>query len=146
MRDGTHPGTGAWLRMMKAYNMILREARNSVNGECTLAQFDVLTHLARQKEGLPSAELSRRLLVTAGNITGLVDRMERIGWVRRVRDAEDRRSTRVQLTEAGRKKAAMLMPRHSADIENLFSTLNDREKQQLRQLLDKLIQGMEEKA
>src|SRR5262245_52208276 len=143
MTDGANPGTAAWLRLMKAYNMILREARGSVGPDCTLAQFDVLAQLLREDKGLPAAELSRRLLVTAGNITGLVDRMERLGWVRRAQDPEDRRVARVQLTDAGRKKAAALVPRHSADLEEMFTILNLREKKQLRELLDKLIHGLE---
>ena len=128
---------------MKAYNLMLREARSSLDGECTLPQFDVLAHLSREERGLTLADLSRRLLVTAGNVTGLIDRMERSGWVKRVPDAEDRRVTRVQLTKSGKAVAAKLIPQHSSDIEKLFGILSESEKTQLRQLLDKLILGME---
>lgn len=138
-------GPGTWIRLMKAYNLMLREARTSLEGECTLPQFDVLAHLSREEQGLTLADLSRRLLVTAGNVTGLIDRMERTGWVKRVPDQDDRRVTRVQLTKAGKTVAARLVPQHSSDIERVFGILNDNEKTQLRQLLDKLILGMEQR-
>lgn len=143
MRQNGHLGAGAWIRLMKAYNLVLREARSSLDGRCTLPQFDVLAHLYKEEPGLTLAELSRKLLVTAGNVTGLIDRMERMGWVKRVPDDADRRVTRVQLTAAGRAAAAKLIPLHASDIEKLFSVLNEREKSQLRQLLDKVIVGME---
>lgn len=143
MRQNGHLGAGAWIRLMKAYNLVLREARSSLDGRCTLPQFDVLAHLYKEEQGLTLADLSRKLLVTAGNVTGLIDRMERMGWVKRVPDAADRRVTRVQLTAPGRAAAAKLIPLHASDIEKLFSVLNEREKSQLRQLLDKVILGME---
>lgn len=139
-------GTGTWIRLMKAYNLLLREARSSLDGRCTLPQFDVLAHLEPEATGLPQAELSRRLLVTAGNVTGLIDRMERLGWVKRVPDPEDRRVSRVQLTTAGKSAAGELIPQHSGDIEQVFNTLTDREKLQLRSLLDKVIQSVEQKS
>jgi DNA-binding MarR family transcriptional regulator len=111
--------------------------------ECTLAQFDVLAHLMREKKGIPHAELSRNLLVTAGNVTGLIDRMESSGLVRRRNDSNDRRVTLVELTAKGRKLAESVIPRHSADIESLFDALSEREKTQLRAILDKLITRLE---
>lgn len=143
MKQNGHLGTGTWLRLMKAYNLMLREARSSLDGRCTLAQFDVLAHLYGADGGLTLADLSRRLLVTAGNVTGLIDRLEKMEWVKRVPDTEDRRATRVQLTAAGRSAAAKLIPMHTSDIEKFFSILSEREKTQLRQLLDKVIVGME---
>lgn len=131
--------------MMKAYNLLMRHARASLEGRCTLSQFDVLTHLYTEQKGLTPAELSRRLLVTAGNVTGLIDRMERIGWVKRVPDPEDRRISRVVLTPAGRSLAGNLIPQHSSDIEELFSSLKELEILQLRDLLDRLIAGVEQR-
>lgn len=142
---GRQLGTGAWIRLMKAYNLVLREARDSLNGQCTLSQFDMLALLVREPKGMTPADLSRCLLVTAGNITGLVDRMERMDWVKRVPDSGDRRVSRVQLTETGAAVAGKLIPRHITDIERLFTVLHPPEKTRLRQLLDKLIRGIEKK-
>jgi DNA-binding MarR family transcriptional regulator len=71
--------------------------------------------------------------------------MELAGLVKRIPDTEDRRVTRVQLTPSGRNAAGKLIPQHSSDVEKLFSVLNEREKTQLRMLLDKLIQSLEPK-
>lgn len=137
-----HPGLSVWIRIIKAYNLVLRKARGRLN-ECTLSQFDVVAHLVREKNGVTSVELSRRLLVTAGNITGLIDRMEKAGLVERKRDAGDRRTIRIHLTAKGRKLAERVIPKHSADIESIFAVLSDAEKNQLHKNLDKLIQALE---
>lgn len=140
-----HQGVSAWIRLIKVYNLVLRKARAGMT-ECTLAQFDVLAHLLREKEGIPHTELSRHLLVTAGNITGLIDRMETSGLVRRKNDSNDRRIIRVELTPKGRKLAERVIPKHSADVESLFETLSEKEKLQLRAILDKLIHNLERKS
>ncbi len=140
--DSNHAGVSAWIRLIKAYNLVLRKARGRLT-ECTLSQFDVVAHLVREKNGMTPVELSRKLLVTAGNITGLIDRMEKSGLVQRIRDTKDRRTIRIQLTEKGRKLASRVIPRHSADIESIFTALNEAEKNQLHKTLDKLILSLE---
>jgi DNA-binding MarR family transcriptional regulator len=142
MRGSDHAGVSAWIRLIKAYNLVLRETRGRLT-ECTLSQFDVVAHLVREKHGMTAVELSRRLLVTAGNITGLIDRMEKSGLVKRVRDTKDRRTIRIQLTQKGTKLAQSVIPRHSADIESIFTALSDSEKNQLHKALDKLIRSLE---
>jgi len=137
-----HPGLSAWIRLIKAYNLVLRKARSRLT-ECTLSQFDVVAHLVREKNGMTPVELSRRLLVTAGNITGLIDRMEKSGLVERRRHAGDRRTIKIHLTGKGRKLAERVIPRHSADIESIFMVLSDAEKNQLHKSLDKLIRALE---
>lgn len=135
----------AWIRLLKVHNLVIRQTRSKMAEHCTLSQFDVIAHLTRQKEGATLAELSRHLLVTAGNITGLIDRMEDQGYVNRIPDPDDRRVTRVQLTESGDRLAAEVLPKHSQDITEAFWPLNEQEKLQLRGILDKLIAGLEER-
>jgi DNA-binding MarR family transcriptional regulator len=132
-----------WIRFLKAYNLIVREARMRLSDHCTIAQFDILAQLSREKNGSTLTDLSKRLLVTAGNLTGVVDRMEKLELVRRNSDSKDRRITRVQLTEKGKLLAKTVIPRHSKDIDQLFSTLDQKELGQMRELLDKLIHGLE---
>lgn len=134
---------GAWIRLLKTHNLIVRESRTRLAEHCTLAQFDILAQLMRTGDGMSPAELSRRLLVTAGNVTGMVDRMEQAGLVLRKRDPQDRRAIRIQLTEKGKRKAKTVIPRHASDMGDMFQTLSDREIEQLRRLLDKLITGLE---
>jgi DNA-binding MarR family transcriptional regulator len=135
---------GTWIRFLKAHNLILREARKRLNGSCTMSQFDILAQLDRSREPLTLAELSRTLLVTAGNITGMIDRMEEAGWVERKPDPQDRRATRVQSTPKGKQLAKSVIPKHARDIENLFASLNDQEITQLRNLLEKLVTRLEQ--
>jgi DNA-binding MarR family transcriptional regulator len=68
----------------------------------TAAQYNVLSALAGKKEGISQRELGDLLVVDRSNVTGLVDRMEKAGWVRRADDPADRRVYRVKLTPAGR--------------------------------------------
>ncbi len=110
---------------------------------CTIAQFDILAQLSREKQDTPLTDLSRHLLVTAGNLTGIIDRMEKLDLVKRIPDSKDRRVTRVQLTEKGRQLAKTVIPRHTKDIGQIFSVLNDKEITQLRGLMDKLVGGLE---
>jgi DNA-binding MarR family transcriptional regulator len=133
----------AWIRLLKVHNLVIRQTRSKMAKHCTLSQFDVLAHLSRQKEGSTLADLSRHLLVTAGNITGLIDRMEGQGYVKRIADQYDRRVKRVQLTDAGERLAAIVLPKHSHDITEAFWPLTEQEKLQLRTILDKLIAGLE---
>ena len=132
-----------WIRFLKAHNLILREGRKRLNGSCTIAQFDILAQLDRSQRALTLAELSRNLLVTAGNITGMIDRMEEAGWVERKPVPGDRRATRVQLTAKGKQLAKIVIPKHAHDIEQMFGSLTNQEIMQLRDLLEKLVTGLE---
>lgn len=128
---------------MKAHNLVLRRARRSVGDGLTLPQFDVMAQLARRDEGMTSVELSRSLLVSAGNLTGIVDRLERENLVRREAHESDGRATRIRLTGAGRRKMALLLPRHARDMEAVFRPLPRSEVEQLRDLLGNLARALE---
>src|SRR5688572_25252233 len=85
-----------WVRLLESHNLILAEVRRRLAEECTMPRFDLLANLERE-DGQTLAQLSRRMLVTAGNLTGLVDRAERDGVVERRADPSDRRLSRVYL-------------------------------------------------
>jgi DNA-binding MarR family transcriptional regulator len=142
-KSSGHSAISVWIRFLKAYNLIVREARMRLSDHCTIAQFDILAQLSRDRAGSTLTDLSKHLLVTAGNLTGIIDRMEKLELVKRIPDPQDRRVTRVQLTEKGRSLARTVIPRHRKDIDQLFSSLNPRELEQLRSLMDKLIHGLE---
>lgn len=136
-------GLSVWLRLMKAYNLILREARRSVGTRLTLPQFDVMAQLSRRREGMTFVELSRHLLVSAGNLTGIVDRLEREGLVAREAHESDRRATRICLTTVGRRRITAVLPRHARDIGALFAGMPRGEVHQLRELLGRLTHTLE---
>jgi len=129
--------TSIWVRLLECHNLVLAELRKSFEGECTLARFDLVANIDRE-DGLTLAELSRRMLVTAGNITGLVDRAERDGVVARRPDASDRRLVRVHLTPRGQRLARELIPAHAARLSTLFKGLDVGERRELRRLAGKL--------
>jgi DNA-binding MarR family transcriptional regulator len=140
-----NPALSAWIRLLKVHNLVFRQARLNLAGYCTMAQFDVIAQLAREPKGTTQSELSRHLLVTAGNVTGLIDRMERAGLVERKEDSNDRRITRVRLSAKGRRLAKRVIPRHSKDIQTAFGALQENEILKLRSFLEKVIDGLEKK-
>ncbi len=103
----------------------------------TLPQFDVLATLWHG-EGITQQELAERLLVTKGNVVGLLDRVSAAGWVERRPDPEDRRANRLYLTDAGRQLLAKASPCQTALIQNVYGTLTEGELQQLHELLMRL--------
>jgi DNA-binding MarR family transcriptional regulator len=128
---------GLWVRLLEAHNLMLAEVRRRFVDECTLPRFDLLANLER-RDGQTLAELSRRMLVTAGNLTGLVDRAARDGVVVRRADPRDRRLSRVYLTAKGRGLIRDLLPVHAAHVGELLGGLQGGERRELRRLLGKL--------
>jgi len=128
----------AWVRLLQVHKTVLAEARDELQGDITLPRFDLLASLDRE-DGQTQTSLSRYLLATAGNLTGLVDRAERDGLVMRRADPADRRLTRVYLTSRGRKLYADATRRHARRIDARFASLEDGELEELIRLLDKLL-------
>ena len=102
------PGDGKdrlrlWIRLLRASRTIEAELRERLKREfdTTLPRFDVLASLYRQQEGMLMSDLSRFLLVSNGNVTGIVDRLVSEGLVARARRNGDRRTSMVRLTDAG---------------------------------------------
>ena len=104
----------------------------------TLPQFDVLATLWHG-EGITQQELAERLLVTKGNVVGLIDRVSTAGWVERRPDPEDRRANRLYLTDAGRKLLAKAWPSQIALNQKIFSTLTEGELRLMHELLERLV-------
>ena len=137
------------LRIATCYNLLMREARQTIAArwQLTLPQFDVLAELARADAGgFTFVELSRLLLVTSGNLTGIVDRLEQQRLVERRPDVKDRRVIRVALTDKGRKMIDELLPAHAADIEAILSFMPRAALTQLSELLGRLRDGLHERA
>jgi DNA-binding MarR family transcriptional regulator len=130
-------GVSLWVRLLESHNRMLSELRRRLAADCTLPRFDLLANLERE-DGQTLAALSRRMLVTAGNLTGLVDRAERDGVVERRPDPSDRRLSRVFLTSRGRELVQGLIPAHAHHVSELLSMLDATERRELRRLLGKL--------
>jgi DNA-binding MarR family transcriptional regulator len=133
------------LRIATCYNLLMREARRRVAArwQLTLPQFDVLAELARSGErGFTFLELSRLLLVTSGNLTGIVDRLEARHLVRRIHDETDRRVVRVSLTPKGRAMTSRILPRHARDLAQVLGFMPIAALKQLAALLDQMRHGL----
>lgn len=142
--DG-HDALRVHLRIATCYNLLMREARRRVAArwQLTLPQFDVLAELTRgEKRGFTFLELSRLLLVTSGNLTGIVDRLEARGLVRRIPDQTDRRVVRVSLTSKGRAMSRRMLPRHAQDIAQALAFMTPSSLKQLTSLLDQVRHGL----
>lgn len=129
-----------WLRLLRATRTReshLREVLRRDHGT-TLPRFDVMAALFRAQGAMTMSELSRLLLVSNGNVTAVVDRLETDGLVRRVPSAADRRTVHVSLTPEGRSQFETLARDHEAEIDRLFDTIRPEEVQLLSDLLRKL--------
>jgi len=133
-----------WLRMLACTNIIESRVRSALREQfsTTLPRFDLLAQLDASAEdapgGLTMSELSRRLMVTNGNLTGLVDRLVREGLVARAVSQPDRRAQMISLTTAGKRALNTMTPAHAGWITDMFDGLSDTERRQLYRLLGKL--------
>lgn len=142
---GGRLAASVWVRLLKAHGLLLREVRRSVPGRLTLPQFDVLAQLHRRPPGMTPGELTRALLVTAGNVTGIVDRLVRRGLAERRPVPEDRRAVRVRLTARGQRTIARAFPRHRQDLARLLAGVPAGELARLRDLLGRVGRALEER-
>jgi DNA-binding MarR family transcriptional regulator len=142
--DGHSVDVSLWVRLLESHNLILGEMRRRLADDCTMPRFDLHANLLRD-DGQTLAALSRRMLVTAGNLTGLVDRAERDGVVQRKSDPNDRRLSRVHLTPKGRELITSILPAHAAHVSQLVGALDANERRDLRRLLGKLRDAVAER-
>lgn len=118
-------------------SMLARLAERNTIGDLTYSQFAVLEalyHLGPLTQG----EISQKVLKSGSNMTMVIDNLERDGFVRRERDARDRRVIRVYLTEAGSRKLEDVLPGHIAALVEEFSVLSASEQETLGALCKKL--------
>ena len=144
MSEDGATAVSVWLRLLKAHGLLLREVRRRVPGPLTLPQFDVMAQLHRN-DGMTPGELTRELLVTAGNLTGIIERLVRMELVSRHSVPGDRRAVRLRLTTKGRRLMRSAIPRHRREVASLVSVLPAGELRRLRRLLGDLGHGLQRK-
>jgi len=139
-RADDHRALRIWLRLLTCTQLIERRVRSGLREQfaTTLPRFDLMAQLERHPEGLKMNELSRLLMVTGGNITAIVDQVEKEGLVERLDEPADRRAFRIRLTPAGRKTFAEMACAHEEWVVELLSGLSRREQDELLKLLAKL--------
>jgi DNA-binding MarR family transcriptional regulator len=112
-----------WLRMLSTTRLISQEIRRRLRAEfgATQPQFDLMAQLERERDGLRLGELSRRTMVTNGNTTGLIDRLEADGLIERETPGDDRRVTVAKLTPQGFRLFATMARAHEAWLKDMMA-------------------------
>lgn len=128
-----HAALKAWLRLLACTTQIEDEIRRRLRDRfrISLARFDYLAQLYRRPEGLMMKEISRNLMVTGGNVTGLTDELEAEGLVIREPRPNDRRAWVVRLSDRGRRSFRAMASEHEQWILEIFSALDAKSLQQL---------------
>ena len=139
-----HASLRLWLRLLSCTTLVEDTIRQKLREQfdITLSRFDLMAQLERHRQGLTMGELSRRMMLSGGNITVIVDQLEKEQLVQRQVAATDRRSFRVLLTASGRKSFARMAVAHERWVVDLFSGLDAPEQEQLNQLLGHLKTGI----
>ena len=135
-----HAALRLWLRMLASTTQIEAEIRRRLREQfdISLARFDYLAQLYRYRDGLKMRELSRYLMVTGGNVTGLTDDLAHEGLVVRESSPQDRRAWIVRLTAKGRRHFETMARVHEGWILELFAGLDPRTVRQLHTQLGQL--------
>ena len=141
MEDSFRP-TILWIRLNMTFQLIYQEIQKTLKKEhLTLPQLDILVCLGRT-EGLTLGEIGERLMVTGGNITGVMDRLEKSGYVYRDRDKTDRRIVRAKLTTDGFLLHKEILPIFTKKWNEIVNILELDEQRQLSRLLKKWSQSL----
>jgi DNA-binding MarR family transcriptional regulator len=143
-----HQSLKLWLRMLSCTVRIENEIRGRLRAtfDITLPRFDLMAQLERHPDGLRMGELSRRMMVTGGNVTGITDQLEKERLVQRVPDPQDRRAFAVKLTDAGRRAFADMAAVHEAWIEELLKDIPGEDKAAMIELLARMKHHLNERS
>lgn len=134
----------AWLQLVRVYEKLQHHAGSHLKGYAlTPAQYDVLAQL-NGTHGMTQQALAERLMVTKGNVCGLIDRMSERGYVERRADPEDRRSNLLFVTELGREVAERAVPAYAEFVREHLAVLDEEEQSALERLLRKVETALED--
>ena len=122
-----------WIRLLRVSRQIEAVARERLKAQfnATLPRFDVMAALFRQPDGMLMSEISRFLMVSNGNVTGIVDRLVSDGFVARSQRNGDRRTSFISLTRKGRAVFADMAAAHESWVDELLGGVSVRDAEQL---------------
>lgn len=128
-----------WLRLLTCSTLIEGEVRRRLRDrfDVTLPRFDLMAQLDKAKSGMTLSDLSKRMMVSNGNLTGLVERLVASGHIERRVSATDRRAQMISLSKAGRVEFQAMAAEHEVWIAELFGDLSQRDQSDLMRLLAK---------
>jgi DNA-binding MarR family transcriptional regulator len=129
-----------WLRLLTCTQLVEKQVRAQLRErfDTTLPRFDLMAQLERAPEGLKMKELSHRMMVTGGNVTGITDQLVAEGLVDRAEVEGDRRAYRVRLTAKGRRLFNEMAHQHEQWIVQAFAGLSAKDMATLHKLLGKV--------
>ncbi|MFA6027188.1 MAG: MarR family transcriptional regulator [Ignavibacteriaceae bacterium] len=134
-----------WVKLARAYSSFDKKSSESIKEfgltQPQFAVIEVIGHLGPLKIG----ELCEKMLVTGGNMTLVLDNIEKLGYIERVPSREDRRAINIQLTPAGQKLFEEVFVKHAENITQFMSVLNTTEQKNLGDLLKKLGTALKKK-
>ncbi len=132
-----------WLRLLQSTRKIEAELRERLRKRfnVTLPRFDVLAALYRQPEGMMMSELSRFLMVSNGNVTGIIDRLVADGLVVRAQRDGDRRTSIVRLTKSGLTGFEEMAEIHERWVDELLENFTPEEAENLGLMLEEIYSG-----
>lgn len=127
------PDLRLWLRMLACTNLIENHIRSKLRAEfdITLPRFDLMAQLERSPQGLKMGELSKRMMVTGGNVTGITDQLVAEKLVVREDSPKDRRAYIVKLTSEGRRSFRKMAESHEKWVVGLFSGMDEKTRREL---------------
>ena len=128
-----------WLRLLTCTNLIEGEVRRQLRErfDVTLPRFDLMAQLDKAPDGMTLSDVSKRMMVSNGNVTGLVERLVESGHIDRRTSETDRRVQVIRLTKLGRAEFRKMAAEHEIWIANIFSDLTEKDVRELMRLLGK---------
>ena len=129
-----------WLRLLTCTQLVEKQVRTLLRErfDTTLPRFDLMAQLERYPQGLKMNALSELLMVTGGNVTAIVDQLEKEGLVERLDEPADRRAFRIRLTRAGERTFGEMARAHEGWVVEMLSGLTRKEHAALLELLAKV--------
>lgn len=142
--ESDHQAIRLWLRLLTCTNMVEARLRSRLRDDfaTTLPRFDFMAQLERAPDGLTMGELSRRMMVSGGNISGIAAQLESEGLIHREPVPENRRSHCVRLTASGHAIFAAMAAQHERWVESMLGHLSLADVEQLMHLLRKVKSGV----
>ena len=128
-----------WLRLLTCSTLVEGEVRSRLRErfDVTLPRFDLIAQLDKVSEGMTLSDVSKRMMVSNGNVTGLVERLVESGHLDRRTSESDRRVQVIRLTKAGRAEFRRMAAEHESWIADIFSDLTPKDVRELMRLLAK---------
>jgi MarR family 2-MHQ and catechol resistance regulon transcriptional repressor len=141
--EGIVRALNAYINLVRASDSVVSKLALQLESEgVTAGQFAVLEALLHLGPMCQHA-LAEKLLRSGGNMTLVVDNLQKQGWVKRVRQEKDRRMVQIHLTPKGKRLITRIFPEHAKAIARVMSELTPEEQEELRRIARKLGRGAE---